>query len=68
MCLSPLARVALRRRQLEAALLRTDAPPEELLAMSQQLDRLINHMMRVRSGSFTCAPLRGVRPKRPDSP
>ena len=38
--------------------------PEELLAMSQQLDRLINHTMRVRSGHFACANLHALRPRR----
>ncbi|MDO5298711.1 MAG: aspartyl-phosphate phosphatase Spo0E family protein [Clostridia bacterium] len=67
MCSSPLDNVALCRRRLEAALLRPSATPEELLAMSQQLDRLINHMMRVRSGRFARALIRGVRRRRSDA-
>lgn len=64
MCSSPLNNVALCRRRLEAAVLRQGAVPEELLAMSQQLDRLINHMMHVRKGRFARAPIRGVRRRR----
>lgn len=58
---SPLARITRHRRQLEAALLRPGSSPEELLAMSQQLDRLINHTMRVRDGSFSYTRMRARR-------
>lgn len=60
MC-SPFTNVTRHRRMLETALLRADMPACELLAMSQRLDRLINHTMRVRSGRFRRAPLRAVR-------
>ena len=61
---SPLSNITNHRRRLEAALLRPGSSPEELLAMSQQLDRLINHTMRVRSGHFACANLHALRPLR----
>lgn len=61
---SPIANITHQRRMLETALSKPGVSPETLLSMSQQLDRLINHSMRVRSGHFTCASLYAQRQRR----
>lgn len=61
---SPIANITYHRRMLESALSKPGISPETLLSMSQQLDRLINHSMRVRSGHFACASLYAQRQRR----
>ena len=61
---SPIANITHHRRMLETALSKPGVSPETLLSMSRQLDRLINHSMRVRSGRFACASLYARRQRR----
>lgn len=55
---SPIANITYHRRMLESALSKPGVSPETLLSMSQQLDRLINHSMRVAQRSLRlCKPV-----------
>lgn len=58
---SPLETAALHRQALEAALCDSSVSAQDLLALSQQLDQIINLMMRVRHGRFVRRELQAVR-------
>ena len=60
---SPARLVRLRRDALETALLRVPQDALYSLALSQSLDRLISHKMRVRCRRFHRLKARGVRPR-----
>lgn len=60
---TPYTKVVLCRTQLEDALLTPGTTPEEQLALSQRLDRLINQTMQVRRGHFSSRKISARRKK-----